>query len=176
VKRHKLFLVLAAGGSAIALLVFPATLSAANGGPTRIAITDAQQAFDAPAGVWCRFELDVTPVVNNQYLTIYPAAANGDVRETIDGLLKDRFTNVGTGKSIVANVSGPSTEIVHADGSADLTLDGSAAVAYTAPFNPRGPDTVIYTGHTVFSVDEDSTLTLLRTTDKNPFDVCAELS
>jgi hypothetical protein len=50
------------------------------------------------------------------------------------------------------------------------------AVAYTFPFNPRGPAVFIYTGHTVFSVDEDSTLTLLSTTDKNPFDVCAALS
>jgi hypothetical protein len=175
VTRRKLILLLAAS-STIALLVFPATLSAADGGPTRIAITDAEQAFDAPVGVWCSFELDVTPVANNQHLTIYPVDANGDVRVTIEGVLKDRFTNVGTGKSIVANVSGPSTDIVHEDGSADLSLEGSAAVAYTAPFNPRGPDAVIYTGHTVFSVDEDSTLTLLSTTDKNPFDVCAALS
>jgi hypothetical protein len=169
-------MLMAVSASAVALLVFPAMLSAANGGPTRIAITDAQQTFGAPAGVWCSFELDVTPVVNNQYLTIYPAAANGDVRMTVEGVLMDRFTNVGTGKSIVVNVSGPSTEIVHPDGSADLSLEGSVAVSYTFPFNPRGPGTFIYTGHTTFSVDEDSTLTLLSTTDKSPFDVCAALS
>jgi hypothetical protein len=41
-------LLLAASGSAIVLLVYPATLSAANGKPTRIAITNDQQSFAAP--------------------------------------------------------------------------------------------------------------------------------
>lgn len=121
-KRLKSFvLLLAASGSAIALLVYPATLSAADGKPTRIAITDAQQAFDFPAGRACSFELAGTPVSNNQYITTYPADANGDVRNIITRALKERLTNVGTGKSIIANVSGPATEIVHPDGSADLT-------------------------------------------------------
>jgi hypothetical protein len=61
-KRLKLFLLLAASGSAIALLVYPATVSAANGKPTRIAITNDQQSFDAPAGRACNFALAVTPV------------------------------------------------------------------------------------------------------------------
>jgi len=65
---------------------------------------------------------------------------------------------------------------VHPDGSADVSLQGSVPIAYIAPFNPRGPHTYIYTGHTEISIDEDSTLTLLSTTDKNPFDVCAALS
>jgi len=40
-KRLKLFSLLAASGSAIALLVLPATLSAADGKPTREAVPDA---------------------------------------------------------------------------------------------------------------------------------------
>ena len=43
-KRLKRFvLLLAASGSAIALLVYPATLSAADGKPTRFAITDIKR-------------------------------------------------------------------------------------------------------------------------------------
>jgi len=174
--RLKPFLLLATSVAALALLVYPATLSAADGQPTRIAITDAQQSFHARAGSVCGFEFAAAPVSNNQYFKTYPADANGDVRVLINGVLKEQLTNVGTGKSIVANVSGPSTEILHPDGTADLTLDGSVLVSYTFPFNPRGPATYIYTGHTVFSIDDDGTLTLVSTTDKQPFDVCAALS
>jgi hypothetical protein len=42
--------------------------------------------------------------------------------------------------------------------------------------HPAGPATYIYTGHTVLSFDPDGLLTLVSTTDKNPFDVCAALS
>jgi hypothetical protein len=175
-KRPKLFSLLAATGSAIALLVFPATLSASDGKPTRIAITDEQQSVHFRAGRVCSFEFDAAPVSNNQYLTTYPADANGDVRMTVTGVLKEQVTNVGTGKSIVVNVSGPSTQVVHPDGSSDLTLEGSVLVSYNARFNPRGPATFIYTGQTVFSVSDDGILTLVGTTDKQPFDVCAALS
>ena len=61
------------------MLVFPATLSAANGGPTRVPLTDADESFHASAGRACSFELDVTPVSNNADVTTYPADANGDV-------------------------------------------------------------------------------------------------
>ena len=175
-KRLNFFLLLAASGSAIVFFVYPALLSAANGKPTRVAITDDQQSAHFRAGRVCSFEFDAAPVSNNQYLTTYPADANGDVRESINGALKERVTNVGTGKSIILNVSGPSTEIMHTDGSADLTLEGSVIVSYNARFNPRGPATFVYTGHTVFSISDDGVLTLVSTTDKEPFDVCAALS
>jgi hypothetical protein len=175
-KRLKPFLLLAASGSAIALLIYPATISAADGKPSRVAITDAQQSVHFRAGRVCSFEFAAAPVSNNQYLTTYPADANGDVRISVTGVLKEQVTNVGTGKSIIVNVSGPSTQIVHPDGSSDLILDGSVLVSYNARFNPRGPATFIYTGHTVFSVSDDGVLTLVSTTDKQPFDVCAALS
>ena len=60
-KRLNCFLLLAASGSAIALLVFPATLAAADGKPTRIAITDPQQSAHLRAGRVCSFEFDATP-------------------------------------------------------------------------------------------------------------------
>jgi len=118
----------------------------------------------------------VTPVSNNQYVKTYPADANGDVRELINGVLKEQLTNVDTGKSIIVNVSGPATETVHTDGSAVLTIGGSILVSFLAPFNPRGPATYIYTGHTVLSFDTEGVLTLVSTTDNKPFDVCAALS
>ena len=176
-KRPKLFVLLAASGLAIALLVYPAALSAADGKPTRFALTDAQQAVHFPAGSACSFELDGTPVSNNQYVKIYPVDENGDVRVLVTGALAYEMTNVGTGKSIIVNVSGPVTQIVHADGSSVATVRGSAIVSFIAPFNPAGPATFIYTGHTVLSFAPPfGLLTLVSTTDNKPFDVCAALS
>jgi hypothetical protein len=77
-KRLKLLVVLAASGSALALLVYPAALSAANGKPSRIAIADDEQSVDFPTGWACSFEPSVAPVSNNQYIKTYPADASGD--------------------------------------------------------------------------------------------------
>ena len=175
-KRLKLFLLFAASGSAIALLVYPAALSAADGKPTKVAVTDDQQSFSFRAGRVCSFPLAGTPVTNNQFIKTYPADANGDVRVTVEGALKAQVTNVDTGKSLVVNVSGPTTQIFHPDGTSDLTLDGSVMVLFNARFNPLGPHTYIYTGHTELSVSDDGILTPVSTTDKQPFDVCAALS
>jgi hypothetical protein len=176
VRKRNFLLLLAASGSAVVLLVFPAALSAADGKPTKVAVTDDQQSFGFRAGRVCSFALAGTPVMNNQFIKMYPADANGDVRVAVEGALKAQVTNVETGKSLVVNVSGPTTQIVHPDGTSDLTLDGSVMVLYNARFNPRGPATLIYTGHTVLSVSADGVLTLVSTTDKQPFDVCAALS
>ena len=174
--RLKPFLLLAASASAIVSLISPATLSASDGKPTKVAVTDDQQSFNFRAGRVCAFALAGTPVTNNQFIKTYPADANGDVRVAVEGALKAQVTNVDTGKSLVVNVSGPTTQIFHPDGTSDLTLDGSVMVLYNARFNPRGPATLIYTGHTVLSVSADGVLTLVSTTDNNPFDVCAALS
>ena len=174
--RLKLFLLLATSVSALAVLVYPATLSAADGKPTIVTVTDDQQSFQFRAGRVCAFPLAGTPVANNQVIKTYPADANGDVRVLVEGLLKAQVTNVDTGKSIVVNVSGPTKEVIHPDGTADLTLNGSVMVLFNARFNPLGPHTYIYTGHTVLSFNTFGLLTLVSTTDSKPFDVCAALS
>jgi hypothetical protein len=175
-KRLRLFFLLAAGGSAIALLAFPSTLPAANGGPTRVPITDVQQTFDLPAGTACSFELAGTPVANNETTTIFPADANGDVREIITGTLKLQLTNVGTGKSILVNISGPGTLVLHPDGSGAEDLRGSGLVFFSPTATPAGPATYLYTGTTTVSFSPAGNLTLVSTTDDNPLDVCAALS
>ena len=175
-KRLKIYLLLAAAFSAIALIALPAPLSAADGKPTRVAVTDDQQSFSFRAGRVCSFALAGTPMENNQYIKTFPADANGDVRVLIEGVLKEQVTNVDTGKSIVLNVSGPAVEIVHPDGTALLTNEGSFLVLFNARFNPLGPHTYVYTGHTVISISADGILTPVSTTDKDPLDVCAALS
>ena len=175
-KRLKCFLLLAASGSAIALLVYPAALSAADGKPTKVAVTDEQQSFQLPGGarvqLRARRDARVEQPVHHDVPGRRERRRPGDGRRRSEGAADERRH----GKSIVVNVSGPSTQIVHPDGSSDLTLEGSVIVLYNARFNPRGPATYIYTGRTVFSVSDDGILTLVSTTDKQPFDVCAALS
>lgn len=175
-KGIRLFFLLAAGGSAIALFAFPSVLPAANGKPTRVLITDQQQTFDIPAGQVCGFELAGAPVANNETTTIYPADANGDVREIITGTLKLQLTNVGTGKSIDVNISGPGTVVLHPDGSASEDLRGNDLVLFFPGATPAGPATELFTGHTILSFDPAGNETLVSTTDKSPLDVCAALS
>jgi hypothetical protein len=175
-KRLRLFFLLAASGCAIALVAFPSTLPAANGTPTRVPISDGQQAFDFPAGTACSFELAGTPVANNETTTIYPANANGDVREIITGTLKLQLTNVGTGKSIVVNISGPGTVVLHPDGSGSEDLRGPGLVFFFPTATPAGPATYLFTGDTSISFTPAGNLTLVSTTDQNPLDLCAALS
>jgi hypothetical protein len=175
-KGLRLFFLLAACGSAIALVAFPSTLPAANGKPTRVLITDEQQSFSVPAGQVCSFGLAAAPVANNETTTIYPADANGDVREIITGTLKLQLTNTNTGKSIVVNVSGPGTVVLHPDGSASEDLRGSGLVFFFPTANPAGPATYLFTGHTTLSFDPAGNLTLVSTTDKSPLDICGALS
>lgn len=175
-QRLRLFFLLAVSGSAIALFAFPSALPAANGKPTRVLLTDQQQTFDIPAGLACSFELAGTPVANNETTTIFPADANGDVRQLITGTLKLQLTNVGTGKSIVVDISGPGTVVLHPDGSASEDLRGPGLVLFFPAANPAGPATYLFTGHTSLSFDPAGNLTLLSTTDNNPLDLCAALS
>jgi hypothetical protein len=173
-KGLRLFLLLA--GSAIALFAFPSTLPAANGKPTRVLITDEQQSFEVPAGQVCRFELAAAPVANKETITTYPAGANGDVRQIITGTLKLQLTNVDTGKSIVVNVSGPGTVVLHPDGSASEDLRGPALVFFFPTATPAGPATYLFNGNTTLSFDPAGNLTLVSTTDNSPLDICAALS
>ena len=173
----KRFLLLAASGSAIVFFVYPAVLSAADGKPTRIAISDARRVRPLPRGARVHLRVRRGARVEQPVPHDVPGGRERQTsRMSVIGVLKERVTNVGTGKSIILNISGPSTEIVHPDQTADLTLDGSVMVSYNARFNPRGPATYVYTGHTVLSISDDGVLTLVSTTDKQPFDVCAALS
>lgn len=175
-KRLRLFFLLAVCGTAIALVALPSTLSAANGKPTRVLITDLQQTFDLPAGLACNFELAGTPVANNETTTTYPADANGDVRQIITGTLKLQLTNVGTGRSIVVNIGGPGTVVLHPDGSASETLRGPGLVFFFPTANPAGPATYLFTGNTTISFAPAGNLSLVSTTDNSPVDICAALS
>jgi hypothetical protein len=117
-----------------------------------VLITDEQQSFEVAAGTVCSFALAAAPVANNEITTTYRADANGDIREITTGTLKLQLTNVDTGKSIVVNVSGPGTVVLHPDGSATEDLQGPALVFFSRTATPAGPATHLFNGHTTLEL------------------------
>jgi hypothetical protein len=113
------------------------------------------QRFDAPAGVVCSFELVGEPVINNEFVTTFPARPNGDVIHLTMGRLVERLTNVETGESITLNISGPVQLTFHPDGTGTTELLGRSVV-FLFPVN-GGPSTFINSGRAVYSTGSHRT-------------------
>ncbi len=173
-KRRKSFLLLAASGSAVALFVFPATISAADGKPTREALPDSAVTATFRAGRVCAFRLHAEPVVNNQYSLTFPAEANGDVRQIVSGHLLGRFTNVDTGKSIVLNTSAKATLVFHTDGFTSIETSG-AQVVFRVGVGGQVPSATVNYGHGEYTQFPNGFLDIVSQTGTQ-FDICAALS
>ncbi len=78
--------------------------------------------FTLPANR-CGFPIDVEVVANKEYQDVV-TLADGTTITRITGKLVLSFTNTVTGFTIVQNVSGPSTEIDHPDGTVTEILEG----------------------------------------------------
>jgi hypothetical protein len=169
-----LFLLLAAGGSAIAVLVVPATVSAADGMPTREPVPDSALTATFRAGRVCAFRLQLEPVVNNEYFLTFPAEPNGDVRQIITGHVVTRFTNLDTGKSIDLNTSAQNTLVFHADGFTSIETSGPQVILILA-IGGRVPSATVNYGHGVYTQFPNGFLDIVSQTGAQ-FDVCAALS
>jgi len=156
-------------GIAGLLAVLPSVASA-GGQPTRAPLPDVDNSFDIPAGQACSFEVSGSPVVNNETVTTFPADASGAVRLIVTGTLREQITNVSTGKSIVANISGPATLINYPDGSQLANLHGRSEFV-----NPAGTDMELVTGHLVLYFSSTNQETVVSQTGTVE-DVCAALS
>jgi hypothetical protein len=113
----------------------------------------------------CSFPVEISSLANKEVLTIYP-----DGRQTVTGQLKVQFTNVTTGQSIDANISGPVTFTPTSDG-------------FTAVFRgrslifPNGTNLLfISSGRTTMTVSPDMTSFTLLSVMGSTFDVCTALS
>jgi hypothetical protein len=113
----------------------------------------------------CSFPVEITSLANKEVLTIY-----SDGRRTVTGQLKVRLTNVTTGQSIDANISGPVTFTPTSDG-------------FTAVFRgrslifPNGTDLLfISSGRTIMTISPDMTFFTLLSVTGSTFDVCAALA
>lgn len=87
--------------------------------------------FTLPANR-CGFPIDVGIDANNEYQTVV-TMADGTVVTHITGHLVLSFTHQVTGRRIVQNVSGPSTETDHPDGTITFVGQGLSWFA----FGPR---------------------------------------
>ena len=129
---------------AIAAVAVTASFAAASGKPTR-SIT-GNVPFTLPAGAGCAFPTGYEPIVNGEITTTFPADANGDVRLIITGKLISRLTNLDNGKSLIVNISGPATIIVHPDGSVHSLGGGISAFPFFPTDTPPGPHWWLFTG------------------------------
>ena len=152
-----------------------ATPASASGKPTRLPVPNSFNTFDFPAGQACsNFELAGAPVVNNEVYTTFPPEANGDVVQLVTGYLLEQVTNVGTGKSIIVNISGPAKFVSHSDGSVTFIGYGSELEAFFPTDFPAGPRTFINYGLLVINITPLDQFILVSQSG-HQFDVCAAL-
>jgi hypothetical protein len=126
------------------------------------------------AGRVCDFRLHLEPVVNNEYSLTFPAEANGDVRQIVDGHLVTRFTNLDTGKSIDLNTSAKATLVFHEDGFTSIETSGPQVIIILA-IGGRVPAAYVLYGHGVFTQFPNGFLDIVSQTGTQ-FDICAALS
>lgn len=94
--------------------------------------------FQLPAAI-CGFPVDFVPLQNKEYGKLF---SNGTFAVT--GVLKARYTNAITGKSIDLNISGGGTIVPQADGSVILTGRGPAVVYFfPGDLGPGSPGTML---------------------------------
>lgn len=158
-----------------AVLALSSSFATAGGKPSREPLPNELNSFDFAAGLACSFELAGEPVISNEVVTTYPADANGDVKTEVTGRLVYRLTNVDSGASIVRNLSGPVTIVIHPDGSHSDVFRGIGLLALFPTDVPAGPTTLIVYGRftgTLTPSGQFIVTSLSGTTE----DVCAELS
>lgn len=142
------------------------------GKPTRVPIPPTDTTF--PAGSACAFALSITTVGKEKGI-LFPPQPNGDQVEQITGSLKGTLTNLSNNKSMTANLSGPGTEIFHADGSLTFDAEGVSFFAFAPTDIPAGPDAFISKG----PVDDFFTSSgqqILQSENGTQIDVCNALT
>lgn len=119
--------------------------------------------------------MKVTVLSSNIVAKVFPAAPNGDVLVIFTGNESIRLTNLSNGKSIRANVSGPSKQIFHPDGSVSINGFGPGFVFFAPTDVPPGPQAYIFAGNAKFTFTAAGQF-ILDSFNGTKFDVCAALS
>jgi hypothetical protein len=96
----------------------------------------------------CLFPFQVHPIINNEYTLSFVNQNGVLVKQITTGALVITFTNLGTGKSITENVSGPSVVTFNSDGSVTVVMLGTQGGT---------PANAIGAGRTVFKIAADGT-------------------
>ena len=82
--------------------------------------------------LYCGFKIRQTFPVDRAYAKILKSS-DGSMTSLINGSVKTTFTNLSTGKTINANISGPAKKTESADGSLVFESEGLTAIALEPP-------------------------------------------
>jgi|SRR5829696_66365 len=144
------------------------------GKPTREDVPFPDITLDA--GLVCSFAFSSETVENRLVTQTFPAAENGDVLQLTTGTLKVRYTNLATGKTITANISGPGKVTIHPDGSFTQEAVGVWGWIFGAGSEPAGAlPFFLSMGRVVFEVSASGELTFTKQGGRL-VDLCAALS
>lgn len=124
--------------TATALLAAPAAAGAATADPPWTPVTNPlgsmlpgnNPPLTVPADQSCTFQIDIAVVTNNEFQQV-TTQADGTIVVRIKGNLVASFKNDATGKTVVENVSGPSTQ--------SFTPSNSAGTSGSGTFQGEGP-------------------------------------
>jgi hypothetical protein len=145
--------------SVTAAAALPATAAAAP--PQREPVPN--EVFTFPAGLYCDFPLEVTPVHLGEKLTFF---SDGRVRVT--GAAIVRLTNLDNGRSTIVNSSGPSW------------LDSGSAqgpqLFFVNPDEFGGPGIFLYRGNTRLTRDENGNIVNITGTGTRSGNLCATIA
>ena len=101
----------------------------------------------------CGFPVDIVALTNNEYQEV-TTLADGTTITRITGRLVVSYTNAITGNTIVRNVSGPTTETDHPDGTATFVGQGNNVWTFgpVSQGNTGEPGLVFTSGRAVIDV------------------------
>lgn len=152
----KLKLAVLSVGAAVAL---PATAAAAK--PEREYVPNDVLTF--PAGLYCDFPIQVTPLKLREKLTFFP---DGRIRVTGAAIIE--LENLDNGKSTVINSSGPSS------------LERGAAqgpqLFFVNEDEAGGPGIFLYHGNLRFTRDEDGNIDSITSTGTRSGNLCESVA
>jgi hypothetical protein len=134
-----------------------------------------EKPFTLPA-VFCGFNIRVTLPATKEYLKVLKAS-DGSMTTLVTGSLKLTFTNMGTGKAITENVSGPGKATTHPDGSVTLRGKGHNGI-FLSPADAKRfglPGVSVTAGPLTQSIDASGQRISLSLRGHVLVDVCAAL-
>jgi hypothetical protein len=139
-------------------------------------VVPAPSAVTLPAA-FCGFEVRITFPVNREFVKVLKVA-DGSMILLATGFASASFTNLGTGKTLTENTSGPAKFIVSPDGSVTELEKGLNGLVLTPADAARfGLPTVgVTAGARTVSIAPDGSITSLFLQGHVLVDVCAALS
>jgi hypothetical protein len=138
--------------------------------PVRTPTGNVGGTFDA--GVLCPFPVELTIITDNEVTTTF-----SDGRQITTGTLRVRVTNLATGESLDANVSGPVLFTPGPDGTATQVYTGNSLFYFSeGQLGPASPAQLVLTsGPIVLALGAEGNVTS-TTFNGTSLDVCAALA